>query len=44
MVEQKRHEECSVAPSPDNDVIVGSVLIIWTDHVITMMKIAGKED
>jgi hypothetical protein len=37
-IEQKRYEECSVAPWPSNDVIIGSVLAIWTDTVNTTLK------
>jgi hypothetical protein len=37
-LEQKRYEECSVAPGPGNDVIVGTVLVVWSDPVITVAK------
>jgi hypothetical protein len=40
-VERKRYEECSVAPEPSNDVIVGSVLVIWTENVTTTFRVAS---
>jgi hypothetical protein len=43
-IEQKRYEECSVAPGPDNDVIVGSVLVNWTDTMITTLKMISSGD
>jgi hypothetical protein len=43
-IEQKRIEECSVAPGPSNDVIVGSVLVIWTDTMITTLKTVCNGD
>lgn len=44
VLEQQRYEECSVTPVPDNDVIVAVVPVIWTDQLITKLKVAGKED
>jgi hypothetical protein len=43
-VEQKLYEECSVAPGPGNDVIVAEVLVIWSESLITVLNVAGKED
>jgi hypothetical protein len=43
-IEQKRYEECSVVPGPDNDVIVAIVLVISTDTLVTTLKMSGKED
>jgi hypothetical protein len=43
-IEQKRYEEFSVAPGLDTDAIVGSVLVIWTDSVITTLKSIDKKD
>jgi hypothetical protein len=40
VIEQKRYDECSVAPGRGNDVIVGSVLVISTDTMITTLKAA----
>jgi hypothetical protein len=44
VIKQKRYEECSVAPGPNNDVIVGSVLVLWTDTMITALKLATSGD
>jgi hypothetical protein len=41
-IEQKRYEECETAPGPNNEVIVASVLVIWSDNVITTWKRTGK--
>jgi hypothetical protein len=38
VVEQKRHKEGTVAPGPDNDVIVAAVLVVWTDTLITTVE------
>jgi hypothetical protein len=37
-LEQKRYEECSVAPSPGNDAVVGAGLVLWSNSVISVMK------
>jgi hypothetical protein len=39
-----RYEECSVAPGLDHDVFVVAVLVVWTEALITTLKVAGKED
>jgi hypothetical protein len=44
VVEQKRYEECAVAPGPDSDVIVAVVLIAWTETLTRTLKVSGKED
>jgi hypothetical protein len=43
-IEQKRYEECSVAPGPRNDVMVGEILGVWTDSLIAVLKTVGKEN
>jgi hypothetical protein len=43
-LEQKRYEECSTGPGPDNDVIVSSVLIIWSESVISVQKNVSHGD
>jgi hypothetical protein len=43
-IEQNRYEECSVAPGPSNDVIIGSVLVNWTDITFTTLKTASNGD
>jgi hypothetical protein len=37
-LEQKRYGECSVAPGPGNDAIVGAVLVVWSDSLISVRK------
>jgi hypothetical protein len=44
VVEQKCYEECTAAPAPDADVIVAAVLVVWTDTLITTLKMVRKED
>jgi hypothetical protein len=44
IIEQRRFEECSVVPSPENDVIVGSALVVWSPSCISVLKSHGKED
>jgi GH24 family phage-related lysozyme (muramidase) len=34
-LEQQCFEKCSVAPAPTNSVMVGTVLVVWTDTLIT---------
>jgi hypothetical protein len=41
-LEQKRYEECPTAPSPGNEAVVGAVLVVWTDQVITNIKNQGS--
>jgi hypothetical protein len=36
--EQKRYEECLVAPGRGNDVLIGAVLVVWSNSVISVMK------
>jgi hypothetical protein len=43
-VEQKRFEECLVAPWPENDVIIASVLVVSFHILIATLKSAGKRD
>jgi hypothetical protein len=42
VLEQKRYEECSEAPGPDNEVVVGAALAVWTDRAIATIKNHGK--
>jgi hypothetical protein len=44
VIEQRRDEECIVAPEPGSDVIVAEILGVSTDTLISTMKMAGKED
>jgi hypothetical protein len=44
VVEQKTYGECTGTPHPDKDDIVASVLVIWTESLITTMNVAEKED
>jgi hypothetical protein len=44
VLEQKRYEEGTVAPGPNNHVIVAVVLAIWTETFQTTLKLAEKED
>jgi hypothetical protein len=37
-VEQQRFEPCSGSPGPNNEVIVGAVLVIRTESMITTLK------
>jgi hypothetical protein len=43
-IEMQRCEECSVSPSPGNDVMVASVAVIWSQTPISTFKIVGTED
>jgi hypothetical protein len=43
-IEQKRHEERSVAPGPGNDVMVAEILAIWTDTLVVTLKMASSGD
>jgi hypothetical protein len=43
-VEMRRYEECTASPAPDNDVIVAAVLAVWTDTLISTLKVTAKED
>jgi hypothetical protein len=43
-VEMMRFEECTVAPGPGNDVIVASVLVVWTETIISTMKLVRYGD
>jgi hypothetical protein len=37
-IEQKRSEDCSVPPGPDNDVVVAAAWVIGMDMLITVLK------
>jgi hypothetical protein len=37
-VEKRRFEEYSVPPGPDNDVIAGSALVVWSPSLISVFK------
>jgi hypothetical protein len=43
-IEQKRHEECTVAPGPGNDVIMAAISAMWRETPVTSWKVSGKED
>jgi hypothetical protein len=38
IVEQRRFEECLVVLGPDNDVMVGSTLVVWSPSLISAYK------
>jgi hypothetical protein len=42
--EMRRHEVCTVAPAPDNDVIVAAVVVAGSQTLISTLKFAAKED
>jgi hypothetical protein len=44
IMEQRRFEECSVAPGPDNDVMVGSALVVWSPSLISVYKSSAYEN
>jgi hypothetical protein len=41
--EQRRFEQCEEIPSPENDVVVGSWLIVWSEHHIGALRSRGKQ-
>jgi hypothetical protein len=43
-LEQKRYEECPAALGPGNDVVVASVLIVWSATAIAVKKNTGARD
>jgi hypothetical protein len=43
-VEMKRYEECSVSPTPDSDVMVSTVLMTWSETLISARKTSGMQD
>jgi hypothetical protein len=40
-IEQRRFEECSVTPDLENDVVVGSDMVVWSGTLISVYKTAG---
>jgi hypothetical protein len=42
--EMKRYEDCSVSPAPDNDVMVSTVFVPWSESVIATWKTSGMQD
>jgi hypothetical protein len=43
IMEQRRAEECSEVPSPDNDAIVDSALAVWSPSCVSVLKSCGKQ-
>jgi hypothetical protein len=44
ILEQRRLEQCGAIPSPENDVIVGAAMVVWSEHFICVMKTSWKQD
>jgi hypothetical protein len=44
IIEQRRFEELSVIPGPDNQVIVGSAIVVWSPSLISAFKSVGRCD
>jgi hypothetical protein len=44
ILEQWRFEECPALPSPNNDVIIDSAEVVWSEHYIGVLKSCGKHD
>jgi hypothetical protein len=43
VLEQRSFEAYGVVPSPDNDAIVGSALVVWSDYYVCVLKSTGKQ-
>jgi hypothetical protein len=43
ILKQRRFEQCAAIPSAENDAIVGSALVVWSEHYLAVMKSAGKQ-
>jgi hypothetical protein len=44
IIEQRRFEQGSVAPNPDNDTFVGVALVVWSPALIAVHKSIGHSE
>jgi hypothetical protein len=44
ILEQRRFEQCEALPSPENDAIVGTAMVVWSAHYISVLKTVEQQD